>query len=129
MFVGIPILIMLNYNYKTEILKNNSYYTIGVIEHLRENKPAGRRREVDKIYFYFNHNDTIIHEIFTTSKGEISRLNICVGDKYELKVGISDTDIFQLNFMNKVDTVLQIDNSMQHIYESDKHNQIIKEKI
>ena len=119
-------LIVLNNKKRKSVFDNEYTFKIATVEKLKEKASKGKTTRKDLIYFFFTHNDTVFHKIFHTGPGVISSLNIQVGDNYMLKVGLNETDIFELDLKNKIDTVLFFDKFLPHVYKSERHKEIVK---
>jgi len=106
---------------RNDLLQNNSFNTIAVIEKLKPRQRKGISGSEDVIYFKFLRRDTIIHQIEQVMSGEISRKNIKIGNAYEVKVVNTDYRIFKLNLETKIDYQDSNWKSKIHKYLSERH--------
>lgn len=125
-----PLLVYIYFNTqeRNELLRNDSFETIAFIEKLKRNSRKGTTTSEDVIYFNFQYNDTIHHEIYSTMTGTISGKKMKIGDAYNLTVVKSNTSIFKLKLESKIDTIYSNSNVKCHKFKSERHKQIIKFK-
>ncbi|WP_299524306.1 hypothetical protein [Winogradskyella sp.] len=92
--------------------------------HSLKGKNFASRKDV--LYLYYEKNDTIFHLIEYLPDGQIEKLGINLNDCFEIKAAKSDKNVFEIDFNNKKDTLIDKNNFEYQIYQTDIHKSIIE---
>jgi len=98
------------------------------IEKLKIGFRYGRRsfRKRDVVYLYFMKNDTVFHEIHTMPRRSIKKYNLQIGDCFLAKVAKSNYGIFEIDFTEKKDTLINKEEYKNQVYKTSTHRNKIE---
>jgi hypothetical protein len=113
---------------KKEIINNGPEVVYGVVEKLRPrvSKNMSSRSRKDVVYMYYIKNDTVFHIIEDLPDGQIKKLEIKQYDCYAIRIAKSDKDTFNIDFSEKIDTLINKNKFEHQVYQTSIHKNIIQ---
>jgi hypothetical protein len=112
--------------YRKNKLTRGAFKTYGTVELLKENSRKGKSGRIDIVYFYFVKNDSVFHKIKQIPAKSIQKMKIKLNETYRVKVAKSDYSVFEIDFSERIDTVIRKDEYRNHIYNTFIHRNIIE---
>ena len=126
LFIPIFVIIYFNGKNRKKKLENDSFETLAVVEKLVYSSKKGTNTSEDIVYFYFVQDSIVYHKLTDLPVGAIKNLSIKEDYCYRLQVVKSDFGIFDVDFDNRIDTIIDKFQFSQHEYNTSIHKEIIE---
>ncbi len=109
-------------------IDSGNFKTYGIVEKLKPHARKGSNyaSRKDVVYLYYEKNDTIFHIIENLSDGQIAKLEIKENDCFSIRVSESDKDDFDIDFIKKLDTLIDKNHFEYQVYQTNIHKNIIE---
>ena len=112
--------------YKKNKLTNGTFTTYATIELLKENQRKGKSGRIDIVYFYFVKNDSVIHKLKQIPVKSIRKQKIKLNETFKIKIAKSDYGVFEIDFIERIDTIINKEDYRTQIYNTFIHRNIIE---
>lgn len=112
--------------YRKNKLTKGAFTTYATVELLKENQRRGKSGKTDIVYFYFVKNDSVFHKLKLVPVKSISKQKIRLNETFKIKVAKSDYGIFEIDFIERIDTIIRKEMYKTQIYNTFIHRNIIE---
>lgn len=107
-------------------LEKEAFTTYATIELLKENRIKGKSGRIDIVYFYFVKNDSVFHNLKEIPANSIRNKKIVLNETFRIEVAKSDYGVFEIDFTERIDTLIKKDEYKIQIYNTFIHRNIIE---
>ena len=112
--------------YRKNKLTKGAFTTYATVELLKEDQRKGKSGRIDLVYFYFVKNDSVFHNLKEIPAKSIRKQKIMLSETFQLEVAKSDYGVFEIDFTERIDTLIKKDEYKTQIYNTFIHRSIIE---
>ncbi|KAF9657703.1 MULTISPECIES: hypothetical protein [Tenacibaculum] len=113
--------------YQKNKLNKGAFITYATIEKLKENTRKGKSGRTDIVYFYFIKNDSVIHKLKQIPPKSIKKEKLKLNETFKIRVAKSDYNVFEIDFDERIDTVIRKQDYKTQVYNTFTHHNIIEQ--